>query len=244
MAEDNEKRPKDQNQYQESDQPQVSQWGTLLWMLFAVLLAVWIYQSMTGVMGGTQISYTKFLEQLESDNIERVVVRGNRIQGDLASPAQQTTQDGSTTDFQKFVTYVPDWGGEDLESRLQEQGVEVNVQPASEFSWWPILIGLGPVLLLLVIGYMFFRRMQSQGSNIFSIGKSGAEPKDREDVDTTFDDVAGAEGAKQELEEIIKYLREPEYFERLGGEDGAARLRVGSGVYHFVVDGYRGAPAG
>jgi cell division protease FtsH len=227
MAEENKQRPKDRDQHQESDQPQVSQWGTFLWLLFAVLLAVWIWQSMSGVVGGTQISYTKFLEQLEAENIERVVVKGNRIQGNLSSSAQKTTPDGGTTSFQKFVTHVPDWGGDNLESRLQDRGVEVEVQPGSEFSWWPILLGIGPVLLLLAIGYIFFRRMQTQGSNIFSIGKSGAEPKDREEVDTTFEDVAGAEGAKQELDEIIKYLRQPEYFERLGGEVPKGILMVG-----------------
>jgi cell division protease FtsH len=78
----------------------------------------------------------------------------------------------------------------------------INSEPAQNFSWLTILSSLLPFLLLVGVGYFFTRRMQSQGQNIFSMGQSRAKLYDQRNERTTFNDVAGARGAKRELEEI------------------------------------------
>jgi cell division protease FtsH len=88
-------------------------------------------------------------------------------------------------------------------------------------------MGLLPVLLLFGVGYIFLRRMQAQGQGLFSVRKSKAKLFDKGEEDTTFDDVAGADSAKEELEEIIKFLKNPERFERLGGKVPKGVLLVG-----------------
>jgi cell division protease FtsH len=88
-------------------------------------------------------------------------------------------------------------------------------------------MGLLPVLLLFGVGYIFLRRMQSQGQGLFSVRQSKAKLFDKDEEDTTFDDVAGADSAKEELREIIKFLKNPERFEGLGGKVPKGVLLVG-----------------
>jgi cell division protease FtsH len=199
----------------------------LIWIVAGTLAALWAWSSIYGPQGGSQISYSEFRSQLQAGNVERVTVEGDKLTGALASPAQRATQQGDSTRYSNFTTYVPSFGDEQLMNRLEANGVEVVTQPESQFPWGLLLIGLLPVLLIFGIGYLFLRRMQSQGQGLFSVRKSKAKMYDREEEDTTFDDVAGNEGAKIELQEIIKFLKEPERFERLGGKVPKGVLLVG-----------------
>ena len=191
------------------------------------LAALWAWTSIYGPQGGSEISYSAFRQQLQAENVERVVVEGDKITGKLDTPAQRATQQGDSTSYTNFTTYVPSFGDEQLMERLEANGVEVVTQPQSSFPWGLLLIGLLPVLLIFGVGYLFLRRMQSQGQGLFSVRKSKAKMYDKEEEDTTFDDVAGNEGAKTELQEIIKFLKEPERFERLGGKVPKGVLLVG-----------------
>jgi cell division protease FtsH len=110
---------------------------------------------------------------------------------------------------------------------LESHGVTIDAQPAPDSSWIGSLLYFLPVLLLIGVGYMFFSQMRNQGQQIFSVGKSRAKLYERREERTTFDDVAGAKGAKAELEEIIEYLRQPDRFESLGGETPKGVLLVG-----------------
>jgi cell division protease FtsH len=199
----------------------------LIWIVAGTLAALWAWTSIYGPQGGSEISYSAFRQQLQTGNVERVVVEGDKITGELESPAQRATQQGDSTSYTNFTTYVPSFGDEQLMERLEAEGVEVVTQPQSSFPWGLLLIGLLPVLLIFGVGYLFLRRMQSQGQGLFSVRKSKAKMYDREEEDTTFDDVAGNEGAKTELQEIIKFLKEPERFERLGGKVPKGVLLVG-----------------
>ncbi len=199
----------------------------LIWIVAGTLAALWAWTSIYGPQGGSEISYSAFRQQLQAENVERVVVEGDKITGALRTPAQRATQQGDSTSYTNFTTYVPSFGDEQLMERLEANGVEVVTQPQSSFPWGLLLIGLLPVLLIFGVGYLFLRRMQSQGQGLFSVRKSKAKMYDKEEEDTTFDDVAGNEGAKTELQEIIKFLKEPERFERLGGKVPKGVLLVG-----------------
>jgi cell division protease FtsH len=198
-----------------------------VWVVFATLFALWAWEYWGGgAAGGERISYSEFRKQLRGGNVQKVVVEGNNVTGDLKSTASRTEQ-GNTVKYDRFVTYLPSFGDEDLMNMLESQGVEVITEPQSSFPWSLVIMGLLPVLLLFGVGYIFLRRMQAQGQGLFSVRKSKAELYDKGEEDTTFDDVAGADSAKEELREIIKFLKSPERFERLGGKVPKGVLLVG-----------------
>ncbi|MGM0706444.1 MAG: ATP-dependent zinc metalloprotease FtsH [Bacteroidota bacterium] len=190
------------------------------------LLLAWSYFGGGRAMG-PEVSYSEFRTQLRADNVERVEVVGDEMSGTLKENATRVTAQGDSTQYQEFVTYLPSFGDDRLMEEMEEAGVEVTAQPESEFPWGLVIIGLLPIVILLIIGYIFLRRMQSQGQGLFSVRKSKAKLFDKGEEDTTFDDVAGADGAKEELEEIIKFLKNPEHFENLGGKVPKGVLMVG-----------------
>ncbi len=199
----------------------------IIWVIAGTLLALWAYSYWgMGASGGDQISYSEFRSQVQNENVERVVVQGDRVRGELKSTASRT-QDGSTVEYTNFVTYIPSFGDDQLMQRLESSSVEVVTEPESTFPWGLVIMGLLPVLLLFGVGYIFLRRMQAQGQGLFSVRKSKAKLFDKDEEETTFDDVAGADSAKEELREIIKFLKSPERFERLGGKVPKGVLLVG-----------------
>jgi cell division protease FtsH len=199
----------------------------IIWIIAGTLLALWAYSYWgMGPAGGERISYSEFRTQLKQENVEQVVVEGNTINGELKSQASRTQQ-GNTVQYQNFVTYLPSFGDENLMDLLESQNVDVVTKPQNDFPWGLVIMGLLPVLLLFGVGYIFLRRMQSQGQGLFSVRQSKAELYDKDEADTTFDDVAGADSAKEELHEIIKFLRDPKRFEGLGGKVPKGVLLVG-----------------
>ena len=207
--------------------PGRSRWSLILWVVVATLFALWAYGYWgQGAAGGERISYSEFRTQLQNGNVQKVVVEGNNITGDLKSTASRTEQ-GKTVQYDRFVTYLPSFGDEKLMDMLESKSVEVVTEPQSSFPWSLVIMGLLPVLLLFGVGYIFLRRMQAQGQGLFSVRKSKAKLYDKGEETTTFDDVAGADSAKEELREIIKFLKNPERFERLGGKVPKGVLLVG-----------------
>ncbi len=199
----------------------------IIWIIAGTLLALWAYSYWgMGPAGGERISYSEFRTQLQEDNVERVVVKGNTINGQLKSQATRTQQ-GNTVNYENFVTYLPSFGDEKLMDMLESRNVDVVTKPQNDFPWGLVIMGLLPVLLLFGVGYIFLRRMQSQGQGLFSVRQSKAKLYDKDDEDTTFEDVAGAERAKEELREIIKFLKSPGRFEGLGGKVPKGVLLVG-----------------
>jgi cell division protease FtsH len=207
--------------------PGGGRWRLIVWVVMATLFAVWVWSYWgEGAAGGERISYSEFRKQLQTGNVERVVVEGNSVNGKLKSTGSRTEQ-GSTVKYDQFVTYIPSFGDEKLMDMLESKDVEVVTEPESSFPWSLVIMGLLPVLLLFGVGYIFLRRMQAQGQGLFSVRKSKAKLFDKGEEDTTFEDVAGADSAKEELREIIKFLKNPERFERLGGKVPKGVLLVG-----------------
>ena len=199
----------------------------IIWIVAITLLALWGYSYWgMSVTGGDRISYSEFRSQIRQDNVARVVVEGAQVRGELKQPAQRAAQ-GDSVQYERFTTYIPSFGDDQLMDKLDAANVEVITEPESDFPWGILIMGLLPILLLVGVGYFFLRRMQSQGQGLFSVRKSKAKLYDKESEETTFDDVAGAEGAKEELEEIITFLKKPQKFERLGGKVPKGVLLVG-----------------
>ena len=202
-----------------------------IWLLLLAIIAPWVWSLVSDQFSGPpQIDYTKFRAQVRAGNVEQVTVQGERLEGEFAEEVERQTEEGETETITEFITFLPSFGDEELLGLLEEQGVEVRTQSTDTFPWGTLLLNLIPIGLMVVLGYLFFTRMRSQGQSmmsVFSMRESQAKPYDREDERTTFDDVAGAKGPKKELQEIIEFLKTPERFERLGGEIPKGVLLVG-----------------
>jgi cell division protease FtsH len=162
----------------------------------------------------TEIIFSDFYNKVETGQISEVVIQGDQIRG--------TYTDGLT-----FQTYAPP-KDPDIIKMLREKGVRIVVEPPEQTSWYMnILVSWFPMLLLLGIWIFFMRQMQSGGGKALSFGKSKARLMSDKKNKTTFKDVAGVDEAKEELHEIIEFLKEPQKFSSLGGKIPKGVLLVG-----------------
>ncbi len=151
-----------------------------------------------------ELIFSDFMNQVSSGNVEEVVVQGDHIQGKL--------QDGKM--FRTNIVSDPE-----LIKFLREKSVRIKVMPPEETTWYTnLLISWFPMLLLLGVWIFFMRQMQSGGGKALSFGKSRAKLLSQQKKKATFKDVAGVDEAKEELQEIIEFLKEPQKFQKLGGK--------------------------
>ncbi|MDX1641516.1 MAG: ATP-dependent zinc metalloprotease FtsH [Balneolaceae bacterium] len=197
-------------------------------MLIFTFLFMWMTSGEGGLFSSIpQINYSKFRQQLNQGNVESIHVQGEQIRGQLRESQVLDVIDGDTTNYESFVTYLPSFGDDQLFQILEEQNVDVSTEPVSQFDWWTIILFGLPLLLFLYLGFLFYQRMRAQGRGIFNIGKSKAKLQEPEEQDTTFDDVAGLDGAKTELREVIEFLKDPDRFEDIGAKLPKGILMVG-----------------
>lgn len=206
-----------------------SSWTSfLLWMLFFTFLFVWLTSPEGGLFSDTvQIKYSEFRRQLTQNNVESIHVQGEQIQGELIEHRVLESTENDTTRYNTFITYIPSFGDDRLYELLEEYEVEVSSEPESQFDIWTIILFGIPILLFLYLGFLFYQRFRAQGRGIFNIGKSKAKLQEPEEQDTTFKDVAGLNGAKTELREVIEFLKDPERFEDIGAKLPKGILMVG-----------------
>lgn len=160
-----------------------------------------------------QLSYSKFLELVNEGKVARVTLQGDEISGERL--------DGKT-----FQSYSP--GDPELLRLLQEKGVEITAKPVDDSPWYTtVLITWLPMLLLIGIWIFFMRQMQAGGGKAMSFGKSRARLMNENTRKVTFSDVAGIEEVKEEVAEIIDFLKDPKKFTRLGGRIPKGVLLVG-----------------
>jgi cell division protease FtsH len=196
----------------------------LLWVFFAVAMLIW-WSTLTGT-GATPISYSQFRQQLASDNVARVELRGDRVLGKLKKSVKIEI-DKSSVEVQRFETYVPAFGNDQLLTQLESANVRIDTKPQSRFSWSVTMVSLLPFLLFIGLGYLFYRQMGTQTRGIFSMGRNRARLYERREEHTLFRDVAGARGAKVELQEIVDFLKDPSKVSRMGGAMPKGVLLVG-----------------
>ncbi|RUO47766.1 ATP-dependent zinc metalloprotease FtsH [Pseudidiomarina aquimaris] len=188
----------------------------ILWLVIAVVLMTVFNSFSPGANNGSQVAYSQFISQVNNGGVRKVDIDGRMI------TAQSRTGDTFTT-----VMPVSD---PDLLNDLLENNVEVVGKPPEEPSiLTSIFISWFPMLLLIGVWIFFMRQMQGGGGGrgAMSFGKSKARLMSEDQIKTTFADVAGCDEAKEEVSELVDYLRDPSKFQRLGGKIPKGVLMVG-----------------
>ncbi|MGC9457388.1 MAG: ATP-dependent zinc metalloprotease FtsH [Halothiobacillaceae bacterium] len=188
----------------------------LVWLVIAIVLMTVFNSFNSGTTTAQPLSYSKFLEDVKSGQISQVTIEGNNIRG-------------RTTAGSEFQTYSPETDNRALIGDLLNSGVEIQGKPPERPSLlMTIFIQWFPFLLLIAIWIFFMRQMQGGGGRgAMSFGKSKARLLGEDQVKVTFNDVAGAEEAKEDVKELVDFLRDPGKFQRLGGRIPRGVLMVG-----------------
>jgi cell division protease FtsH len=189
---------------------------TLIFWVVLVCLAVLLFAVVRSGQGPTekQISFTQFLNDVEQGQVKEVTISGNEVHGLYKAPNQG------------LRTFVPT-NYPDLYNDLIKNNVAVSIKDNSSGNWISILLNASPFIVLLAFWIFMMRQMQSGGNKALSFGKSRARLHSTQQKKVTFKDVAGVEEAKEELQEIIEFLREPQKFQKLGGRIPKGVLLIG-----------------
>ncbi len=186
----------------------------LIGLIIVVLVIVITNMMTTQQRSAQELYYSDFLNRVKSGQVMTVVISGNRLEGEQV--------DGTA-----FSTYAPE--DPQLVPTLQRNKVRITAQPAGGSPWYvTLLLHWGPFILIIAVWIFLMRRMQGTGNRLFSLGKSRARRADEAATTHTFADVAGVEEAKEELVEIIEFLRDPQKFRKLGGKIPKGVLMVGA----------------
>ncbi|MGH7573917.1 MAG: ATP-dependent metallopeptidase FtsH/Yme1/Tma family protein, partial [Longimicrobiales bacterium] len=193
------------------------------WVLIILIpLLIFNVFNPDGRRDAVELTYSEYMVQLESGNIASATVfDGQRVEGTLRQPVQREQKP-----YAEFWTMLPIKDSEKTLADLEAHQVQINAKAEGQ-NWWTLLIGILPWLLIIGFWIFMLRQMQAGGSKAFQFGKSKARLLTGDTPKVTFADVAGADEAKEELQEIIEFLKDPQKFSRLGGRLPKGVLLVG-----------------
>jgi cell division protease FtsH len=191
---------------------------SLLFWIVLIGVGIMIWSFSVGLRPGPEpIAFTSFLKNVQEGQVESVLITGNQIKGKLKNAT------GPNADFR---TYAPTQY-ENLANLLYERGVEIKAEPETTSPWTNLLYSWAPILLMIGFWIFIMRQMQSGGNKALSFGKSRAKLSSSSQKKVTFKDVSGVDEAKEELQEIIEFLKEPQKFQKLGGRIPKGVLLMG-----------------
>jgi len=190
----------------------------ILWVIIAIVLMS-VFNNFGPRQGSSQaMDYSKFVGEVTQGNVERVVIEGRTVRGQMQSG-------------QRFSSYIPDSDNRDVINHLLDNGVDIEARPPEQQGvLMQIFISWFPMLLLIGVWIFFMRQMQGGGAGrgALSFGKSRARMLGEDQVSVTFGDVAGVDEAKEEVKELVDFLRDPGKFQKLGGKIPRGVLMVGA----------------
>ncbi len=187
-----------------------------LWAIIIILLLT-LYSALSG--GARQeavaeIDFSTFLDRVEDGQVDKVTIQGRDIVGEYSTGAKS-----------KFHTYAPEYP--DLVGDLRTRGVMITSVPEERGGFLNMFLSWLPMLVLIGVWIFFMRQMQGGGNKAMGFGKSKAKLLNERHGRVTFEDVAGIDEAKEELEEIVEFLQDPQKFEVLGGTIPKGALLTG-----------------
>lgn len=184
----------------------------VVWFMISLMIAMLFRVPKQSNTSNALVSYSDFLSMVESRNVMEVTIQGNNISGVATEGA--------------FKTFAPK--DPELIKLLRSKEVKISAKPEEDTTWVRVFLSWVPMLLLIGVWIFFMRQMQAGGGNVLSFGKSRARLMSGSQEKVTFEDVAGIEEAKEELAEIVEFLRDPKKFTSLGGRIPKGVLLVGS----------------
>jgi len=212
-----------------SPSPQGGSWkskarGLAIWVLLftvAVILAQTFYGDRNPVL---KMGYSEFVNEVEKGKISEVTFIGKKVEGEFKNEEIVSVGKGKVH-YTKFESYIP-FEAPELVATLREAGVEISAKEEGG-GWFSVVISVLPWLLLPLLYVLLIMRMQGNQKGIFSFGKSKARRIAPDKAKFTFEDVADCEEAKQELQEVIEFLKNPKRFSKLGGKIPKGVLLLG-----------------
>ena len=195
-----------------------------IFLMVAVFVAViLLWNFLDSVQNGSpdEKSYTEFTRLMEKGRIREVTItQSGQVTGKYVPDGSEALRD--------FKAVIPTDGMATIVTHLSDNGVGVEIQNDEQNNWFYVLLSSGlPILLFIGFWIFIMRRMQAGGNQALSFGKSRAKLSTNQQKKVTFEDVAGVEEAKEELQEIIDFLREPQKFQKLGGRIPKGVLLLG-----------------
>jgi len=189
----------------------------ILWVVIAIVLLS-VFNNFSANTSSQTIPYSQFVEYVQSGQVDKVVIDGSTVAG-------------RTVTNEKFETVLPAIADIDLMPMLLENNVAIEGRaPEKQSLWAQLLVACFPILLIVAIFMFFMRQMQGGGGGRggpMTFGKSRARLLSEDQIKTTFADVAGCDEAKDEVQELVEFLRDPGKFQRLGGKIPRGVLMVG-----------------
>ncbi len=187
--------------------------GSLIVWLIIGLIIIFLYGLANYSQPPKEVDFTGFMEMVKAGKVVEATIKGQSVSFKDQSGAQ-------------YKTVVPE-GYDKLVDILQRHNVRIKAEERDQGGFWSILLSWSPLIVLIILWFMFMKQMQAGGNKAFSFGKSRAKLFTSSDKKVTFEDVAGVEEAKEELRDIIEFLKNPKRFSRLGGRMPRGILLVG-----------------